>query len=133
MSREQTVEAPSFTMHDEGVFYEGTVIDIEEADGQFGPQYKLILAFDGDVNDDGVPRNTWHFVPQQYTPNEKNKLRIFWDGLHGLKEPVGIGQVIDVDDLLTKRFKAIFKHGKKKDGSPKEDIIIVKPAEQSPF
>lgn len=128
MGRQQTVTPPTYSLHEEGIFYHGTVKALEDwPDNGFGPQYKWLLVFDEDQKPGEDVRDVWHFTTTNYTTHEKNKLRIFYDGVMGLEQPVALGEIVDPDDCVGKRFKAIFKHGKKKDGSPKDDIIIVKP------
>ncbi len=134
MSREQTVAAPEFNLHEEGVFYEGYVKNIEDwPDNGYGPQYKFLLVFEKDQVPGEDERTVWHFTSQNYTTSDKSKLRIIYDALMNRTTPVPVGERVDPDDLIGRRFKAIFKHGKKKDGSPKDDIIIFKSADQLPF
>ena len=127
MSRVVEVTAPEYKLHDEGVFYEGTLVAIEDApDNGYGPQYIWKLALDKDQVPGEEQKTTWYYTAVKLTKHEKSKFRMIVEGILGRE--VSLGEGLDIDTLVGKRVKVIFKHGKKKDGvTPKEDIIIFKP------
>lgn len=143
------VQENEFELHAENKFYFGDLLEINEEEGNFGPQLKWIIALDEDgtfTDDDGTERpiTTWAYCGNKLTTNENNKFRKYVKSLTG-KEPVK-GEVFDEQhwtksfydanpdkdpEALTGRKQpwrvaVMFEHAKKKsDGSTYDKVTII--------
>jgi len=139
---------PQIDLHKENIFYRGDLLEILEDDGKFGPQLKWVIELDDDdpwIDDDGKeqPRQTWTWSSQKLTTSDKSKFRQYVKGLTG-KEPTK-GELFD-ERHYTKTFyrnnpsenpeqltgqaepwrvAVMFTHGKKPDGTPKENVSLL--------
>jgi len=125
-------ESGGFDLHEEGEWYAGTLVDIEETDGQYGPGLKWVINLDGETYDDGKPRDTWAFCSQKLSP--KSKLYKWTKGVLGDTAMPQPGEVLDLGQLIGRRVKVMFEHvpGMTEEGQPitKEKVVAVKAADQ---
>jgi hypothetical protein len=105
-------------LHEEGVFLPGIITNIEEDEGKFGPQLKLILSIEGDDDDN----ETWAFCSQTYS--EGSKLGGWVMAILGnMPEP------LDTDDLLDRPVQVMFERFNRinpKSGATEEREKVVK-------
>lgn len=128
-------EGGGFDLHEEGEWHPGTLVDIEDLpDGQYGPGLKWIINLDGDVYDDGKPRDTWAFCSQTLSP--RSKLYKWAKGLLGESGMPQAGQTLDLGQLVGKRIKVMFEHipGMTPEGDPitKEKVVGIKATGDTP-
>lgn len=128
-------EGGGFDLHEEGEWHPGTLVDIEDLpDGQYGPGLKWIINLDGDVYDDGKPRDTWAFCSQTLSP--RSKLYKWAKGILGETAMPQAGQTLDLGQLVGKRVKVMFEHGPgmTPEGDPitKEKVVGIKAAGDTP-
>ena len=123
-------ESGGFDLHEETEWYEGTITDIEETDGQFGAGYKFVINIDGEVFDDGNPRDTWAFCSQTLSP--RSKLFKWAKGILGEAAMPTAGQPFDLGQMIGTRVKTMFEQypGTDPDGNPttKEKVVAIKAA-----
>ena len=146
MAREVLGETAA--LHDENRYYFGTLVRIDEEEGNYGPQLVWKTALDEDgtyVDDDGVEkvRLTYHWTSVKLTTNPRSKFRKTVKTLTG-KEPVE-GEMF-YEEYWTRdyykenpgadpveltgvekpwRVALMFEHGTKSDGSPKDTVIMM--------
>lgn len=128
-------ESGGFDLHEEGEWYTGTVVDIEDLpDGQYGPGLKFIINLDGETFDDGKPRDTWAFCSQNLSP--RSKLYKWAKGILGEGNMPAAGQTLDLGQIIGKRVKVMFEHvpGMSPEGDPitKEKVVNIKTAGDAP-
>lgn len=123
-------ETSGFDLHEENEWYEGTITDIEETDGQYGPGYKFIINLDGETFDDGNARDTWAFCSQTLSP--RSKLYKWAKGILGEAAMPAAGEPFDLGQLIGARIKAMFEHhpGTTPEGEAitKEKVVALKTA-----
>lgn len=124
-------ESKGFDLKEEGEWYSGTLVDLEDLpDGQYGPGLKWIVNLDGDVYDDGKPRDTWAFCSQTLSP--RSKLYKWAKGILGETAMPKPGETLDLGQLIGKRVKLMFEHvpGFDPDGNPitRERVVQIKAA-----
>ena len=125
-------ESGGFDLHEEGEYYTGTVVDIEDLpDGQYGPGLKWFINLDGEILDDGKPRDTWAFCSQTLSP--RSKLYKWAKGILGESALPASGQTLDLGQMIGKRVKVMFEHAPAMDpdGNPitREKVVTIKAAE----
>lgn len=125
-------ESGGFELHEEAEWYEGILLNIEEADDRgFGPGLKWIINLDGETDSfSGEPRETWAFCSQKLSP--RSKLFRWAKGVlgeHAMPEP---GGALDLAGLIGARIKIMFEHvpGTDDAGNPqtKERVVAMKTA-----
>lgn len=126
MPLQVTVEEPKDTwLHEEGEWYTGTLNNIEEFDGEYGPGYKFIIHLDDEFNQEGEPRETWAFTGQKITP--KTKLGRW---AKGLGYDLTAGTNINLEEIINTSVAVEFEHvpGFDKDGQAitKERVVKMK-------
>lgn len=125
-------EDAGFSLHEEGEWYDGTLVAIEElTDGQYGPGLKWIMNLDGDVTtEDGRPRDTWAFSSQKLSP--RSKLYKWVKGILGESRMPAAGGTLDLSQIIGARVKVMFEHvpGFDDSGQPitKEKVVGIKTA-----
>lgn len=118
-------ESGGFDLHDADEWYEGTIVAIEETDGQWGPGLKWIIELDNETHDDGNPRETWAFCSQKLSP--RSKLYAWLKGLDPSSIP-DAGQTVDLEQFIGTRVQAMFERvdGFDSDGNSLEKEKVVK-------
>ena len=123
-------EAGGFDLHEETEWYEGTITDIEETDGQYGAGYKFVIGIDGETFDDGKPRDTWAFCSQTLSP--RSKLFKWAKGILGEAAMPAPGQPFDLGQMIGARVKVMFEHVQSTtpegDQITKDKVVAIKTA-----
>lgn len=120
-------ESKGFALHEADEWYPGTIVDIEdEPEGPFGASVKFILELDDDEPDkDGNPRQVWAYASQSATT--KSKLYLWYVAITG--KELGIGETLDLTNVLNAKVDVMFAHYKKPDpetGEPVKREKVVK-------
>lgn len=128
-------ESGGFDLHEEGEWYTGTIVDIEDLpDGQYGPGLKFIINLDGETFDNGTARDTWAFCSQNLSP--RSKLYKWVKGIVGEANMPQAGETLDLGQLIGRRVKVMFEHvpGMSPDGDPitKERVVNLKASGDTP-
>lgn len=118
-------EAGGFDLHEADEWYDGMVVAIEETEGQWGPGLKWIIELDGEVHDDGNPRETWAFCSQKLSP--RSKLYRWLKGLDPSTIPEA-GETVDLEQFIGARAQVMFERfdGFDPDGNSLEKEKVVK-------
>lgn len=122
----QASEAGGFDLHEADEWYDGTLVAIEETDGQWGPGLKWIIELDDDEPaDNGDPRETWAFCSQKLSP--KSKLYGWLKGLDPSSIPEA-GDTVDLEEFIGSRVQVMFEKydDYDSDGNPMEKEKVVK-------
>jgi hypothetical protein len=97
-------EAEGFELHEPDEWYDGTIRDIEETDGQWGPGLKFIIELDGETDRDGNPREQWAFCSQKLSKRSK---------LYGWAKGLGWDpddDTLDLTEYVDTRCQVMFEH-----------------------
>ena len=87
-----------FTLHEEDVFLPAIIHRIDEDEGQFGPQFKFIIAVEGDDEDNEV----WAYTSATYSNG--SKLGIWTAAILG-----SMPESLDTDDLVDVPVQVMFE------------------------
>lgn len=116
-------EAGGYELHEADEWFDGTIVAIEETEGQWGPGLKWIIEIDGETHDDGNARETWAFCSQKLSPRSK-----LYGWLKGLGHDVEAGDTVNLEDFVGNRCQVMFEHydSHDPDGNPLEKEKVVK-------
>ena len=118
------VSAGNFELHEEDRWYLGIVADVEyEAEGQYGPQFKIIYSLDEDDNDHLV----FDWRTTKVSTDDRNRLRKWLKGVTGEIYPEA-GVPPSLKSFVGKRVKLMFEQYSGKDGNTKERVERIKAA-----
>lgn len=125
-------EGGSYELHEESEWYEGVLVDIQEAEDRgFGPGLKWIVNLDGETdpfNDE--PRETWAFSSQKLSP--RSKLFKWAKGVLGETAMPDPGGSLELSKMIGARVKVMFEHVPGTDdagqATTRERVIAIKAA-----
>jgi hypothetical protein len=115
-------ESGGFDLHDADEWHDGTILDIEETDGQWGAGLKWIIGLDGETADDGSQIETWAFCSQKLS--RRSKLFAWAKGLGWDPD----SETIDLEEYVNSRVQVMFERYDSTDenGNPIEKEKVVK-------
>jgi hypothetical protein len=130
MTRRLEVVHSTFDAHEPDEWYDGTIVEIMDTEGQFGPQFKWIIELDDDEPlDDGSARESWAYCSQKLTPRSKLygwATALGWDPDSG---------TLDVDKIEGRRCSVMFESykGTDSDGNvvDREKIVKIRKAREA--
>lgn len=110
--------------HEEGRPYHGTLKAIEEADGDYGEQFKWVFELD---EDEGREQYAW--CSRKLTP--RSKLTRWVKALSGRMPNFDDDEEINLDDFVGRRVAVEFEHDFLNDGTVRDRVAKVRALPQT--
>lgn len=122
MSRMREFVEADYRYHEELTWYPGTIVDVQDDDFGYGPTVVFVIELDGEIDDEGNPREQKAMATDKLTPNAK--LTRWVKGIFG--EDVMAQGAVDLDLATSERVEVMFEYGENSNGDPNEKITQIR-------